>query len=172
MNYIFLDIDGVMNNQEDWLWKVNNDMEQFKNHCMFCDEAWSMLANVCRETGAKVILSSSWRLNLVEICERGCVPQFKPRRENYYETAMLLQYFDYYGIELAGLTTPHYDFRGKQITEYVKRFFAPEDKWIVIDDEISDIYGYVPSTQIVATYFTTGLQQEHCDYIINYFKGE
>lgn len=39
MNYIFLDIDGVMNNQTDWLWKVDNDMERFKDHRMFCDEA-------------------------------------------------------------------------------------------------------------------------------------
>jgi hypothetical protein len=139
---------------------------------MFCDSAWGMLANICQLTGAKVVLSSSWRLNLVEICERGCVPQFKPRRENYYETAMLLQYFDYYGIELVGLTTYHYDHRGKQITEYVKTHFTPEDKWVVLDDEVCDIRGYVADDQIIDTDFETGLLQEHCEKIIQYFKGE
>ena len=171
MNYIFLDIDGVMNNQEDWLWKIQNDMEQFKDHRMFCDEAWGMLANVCQLTGAKVVLSSSWRLNLVEIREKGCVPQFKPRRANYYETVKLLEYFDYYGIELVGLTTPHYDWRGKQITEYVRRNFAPEDKWVVLDDEACDMHG-VPEAQMIKTEWLTGLLPEHCERIVNYFKGE
>lgn len=171
MNYIFLDIDGVMNNQEDWLWKVENDMEQFKDHRMFCDAAWGMLANVCQLTGAKVVLSSSWRLNLVELREKGCAPQFKPRRENYYDTVKLLEYFDYYGIELVGLTTPHYDWRGKQITEYVRRYFAPEDKWVVLDDEDIDMYD-IPEAQMIKTEWLTGLLPEHCERIVKYFKGE
>ena len=62
MNYIFLDIDGVMNNKIDWISKVNNKSEVFKDHRMFCDKAWQMLSDVCKETGAKIILSSSWRL--------------------------------------------------------------------------------------------------------------
>ena len=171
MNYIFLDIDGVMNNRTDWLWKVKNDMEQFKDHRMFCDEAWDMLSNVCQLTGAKVILSSSWRLDLVEIYEVECKPQFKLGRENYYDTAMLLQYFDYYGIELAGITTYHYDSRGKQITEYVKRNFTPEDKWVVLDDEDCDMCE-IPEDKIIKTKFETGLLPEHCERIVKYFKGE
>jgi hypothetical protein len=172
MNYLFLDIDGVMNNQKDWLWKVKNDMEQFKNHRMFCDEAWGMLANVCQLTGAKVILSSSWRLNLVEIYEEGYAPQFKSRRENYSDMVMLLKYFDFYGIELVGLTAGRHDYRGKQIVEYVNTHFTPEDEWLVIDDEVRDIRGYVVDNQIIQTDFKTGLLPEHCERIIQYFKGE
>jgi hypothetical protein len=172
MNYIFLDIDGVMNNQKDWLWKVRNDMEQFKRHCMFCDEAWGMLANVCQVTGAKVILSSSWRLDLVEIREEGCVPQFQSSKENDYDAAKLLEYFDSYGIELVGLTTGRHDYRGKQIVEYVNTHFTPEDEWIVIDDEVRDIRGYVVDNQIIQTEWLTGLLPEHCERIVKYFKGE
>ena len=171
MNYIFLDIDGVMNNQEDWLWKVKNDMEQFQDHCMFCDEAWGMLANVCQLTGAKVVLSSSWRSGIVECQEEGCVPQFKPRACNDYHSMKLLEYFDYYGIELVGLTTRHYDWRGKQITEYVSKNFTSEDKWVVLDDEACDMYG-VPKAQMIKTEWLTGLLPEHCERIVNYFKGE
>lgn len=171
MNYIFLDIDGVMNNQEDWLWKVQHGMEQFKDHCMFCNEAWDMLANVCQLTGAKIVLSSSWRLSLVPVYEEGSVPQFKPRHDDYYHASKLLQYFDYYGIELVGLTTNHYDWRGKQITEYVRRNFTPEDKWVVLDDESCDMYG-VPEEQMIKTEWLTGLLPEHCERIERYFKGE
>lgn len=171
MNYIFLDIDGVMNNKEDWLWKVQNDMEQFKVHRMFCDATWGMLANVCQLTGAKVILSSSWRLNLVEIREEGCKPQFKPCAYNDYHSMKLLEYFDYYGIELVGLTTRHYDCRGKQIIEYVSRNFTSEDKWVVLDDEDTDMCN-IPKEQIIKTEFETGLLQEHCERIVKYFKGE
>ena len=62
MNYIFLDIDGVMNNRHDWMSKVDNKSEQFHSHRMFCDEAWQLLSDTCKKVSAVVILSSSWRL--------------------------------------------------------------------------------------------------------------
>ena len=59
MNYIFLDIDGVMNNQTDWLNKAKNNLEEFEGHIMFCDKAWELLSDVCLATNARVVLSSS-----------------------------------------------------------------------------------------------------------------
>jgi hypothetical protein len=43
---------------------------------------------------------------------------------------------------------------------------------VVLDDEVCDIRGYVADDQIIDTDFETGLLQEHCEKIIQYFKGE
>lgn len=167
MNYIFLDIDGVMNNRIDWMYKVDNNTEQFRSHRMFCDTAWQMLSDVVKETGAKIILSSSWRISLVQEGEI-----IKPKRFREASVSKLLEYFKNYNIPLVGLTTGKYDYRGKQIIEYVKTHFTLEDKWIVLDDEVYGIRGYVADDQIIDTDFETGLLPEHCERIVKYFKGE
>ena len=167
MNYIFLDIDGVMNNRSDWISKVDNNTEQFRSHRMFCDTAWQMLSDVVKETGAKIILSSSWRTSLIQEGET-----IKPKRFREASVSKLLEYFSNYNIPLVGLTTGRYDYRGKQIIEYVNSHFTLEDKWIVLDDEVCDIRGYVAENQIIDTDFETGLLPEHCEKIIQYFKGE
>ena len=160
MNYIFLDIDGVMNNQQDWLTK---DKENY-NH-MFCDEAWQMLSDVCKATDAKVVLSSSWRLSLEQ--DRNC---FYPKEQNCKLSKRLLEYFDRYNIKLVGLTTNYYDYRGKQIQAYVKKFLKENDNYVVLDDDEFDIANYVPKEQMIRTEFETGLQPEHCKRIIDYFN--
>lgn len=169
MNYIFLDIDGVMNNRTDRLRKIKNNLERFKGHSMFCDEAWSLLASVCRKTKAKIILSSSWRMGITVYVEDGTKPQFKPSNENDYYTSKLLEYFRSYNIELVGLTTFNYDYRGNQIMQYIKEHLNDTDNWLVIDDEIDDMEN-ITKEKIVQTNLSTGLLPEHCKRIIEYFK--
>ena len=169
MNYIFLDIDGVMNNRTDRVRKIKNNLERFKGHSMFCDEAWSLLASACRKTKAKIILSSSWRMGIAVYIEDGAKPQFKPSNENDYYTSKLLEYFSSYNIELVGLTTFNYDYRGNQIMQYVKEHFNDTDNWLVIDDEIDDMEN-IPKEKIIQINLSTGLLPEHCERIIKYFN--
>lgn len=164
MNVIFLDIDGVMNNQEDWLAKVDSETEEFRGHRMFCDGAWQMLSQVCRETGAKVVLSSSWRMGLDIAPDGTLVSRGGPMSDK------LLEYFSKYEIELIGKTTNYYDHRGRQIKEYVKNELKTDDNWIVLDDEDVDIRGYVDKSLIFKTTFEKGLTDKHCKKIISYFK--
>ena len=162
MNYIFLDIDGVMNNQQDWLGKGrDNDY----NH-MFCDEAWQMLSDVCKITDAKIILSSSWRLGL----KQGDDDVIRCKSPECKLSNKLLTYFDKYDIKLVGLTTNYYDYRGKQIQVYVKQHLNENDKYVVLDDEDCDIRGHVSEEQMIKTEFETGLLPEHCNRIIEYFN--
>ena len=164
MNYIFLDIDGVMNNRIDWMQKVDNKSEKFSGHRMFCDEAWEMLSEVVQKTGAKVVLSSSWRIGFYEREDGIILNKNNPHAE------MLMNYFYQYNIPLAGLTTKVYDLRGIQIQEYVQENFTKDDKWIVLDDEEFDIRDLIPKEQFIKTEFETGLQQHHCEQIIRYFN--
>ena len=157
-----------MNNQNDWLNKAKNDLEDFKDHRMFCDKAWELLSQLCKDTEAKVVLSSSWRLsfsmkgNQVVLKDKDC-----------HWSQKLLDYFTKYEIEVVGLTTNFYDYRGKQIIEYVKYNLFLTDKWVVLDDETYDLENYIPKEQIFKTEFETGLLEEHCKKIKEYFlKGE
>lgn len=165
MNYIFLDIDGVMNNRIDWMQKVDNKSEQFRSHRMFCDEAWQLLSDVVKKTKAKIVLSSSWRIAFVQ--DGDVIRSLRPSESS---SNKLLEYFNNYNIPLVGLTTKVYDLRGIQIQEYVQENFTEDDKWIVIDDEEFDIKNLVPEEQFIKTEFETGLQQHHCEQIINYFN--
>lgn len=166
MNYIFLDIDGVMNNQEDWLNKAKNNLEEFKGHRMFCDKAWELLSNVCSMTNARIVLSSSWRVGLTTTKDG-----FISRYSDDHLSGKLLAYFKKYNIELVGLTPSYYDHRGTQIATYVENYLKSTDNWVVLDDEDSDMYG-IPKEKIIKTEFETGLLQEHCERIVSYFKGE
>lgn len=75
---IFLDVDGVLNSTEDWI-----EMRVFGHKYNHGSEVMSatklaMLQNILDKTGAKIVLSSTWRLNfsLVEfhslLTKRGC----------------------------------------------------------------------------------------------------
>lgn len=168
MNYIFLDIDGVMNNRHDWMSKVDNKSEQFHGHRMFCDEAWQLLSDTCKKVNAVVVLSSSWRLGFT-YGENGKVIV---ENSNCYLSTKLIEYFNKYNIKLVGITTKAYASRGKQIMEYVRSVLEPSDKFVVIDDEYFDIKDYVSEFQFIKTEFATGLLPEHCKRIIKYFKGK
>ena len=162
MNYIFLDIDGVMNNKQDWLAKKNKSTGKFDNACMFCDQAWQMLSDVCKATDARIILSSSWRLGLKEDGDR--IYALFTNEEK------LLNYFDKYEIRLVALTDNKGSTRGKQIIRFVKDYLTPYDDYVVLDDEDFDIANYIPKEQFIKTEFETGLQPEHCKRIIDYFN--
>lgn len=167
MKVIFLDIDGVMNNQLDWMSKVDSKTEQFKFHRMFCDKAWQLLSDVCQKTDAKVVLSSSWRIGFTN--NNGVI---QVKNKDCELSNKLLEYFNNYNIKLAGLTKDHYTLRGLEITEYIGKHLKYGDKWVVIDDEASDIEGIIPSWGLfIKTEFKTGLLQEHCEQIIKYFNG-
>lgn len=166
MNYIFLDIDGVMNNRIDWMYKVNNGLNADR---MFCSEAWDRLQQVVFETNAKIVLSSSWRLGF-----RTTIDGIEPKEILGYKdgyAVRLDKYFKEYSIPVVGCTTFHHDHRGNQIMQYVTEHFSSNDKWIVLDDEDTDMCN-IPKEQIIKTEFETGLLPEHCERIVKYFKGE
>ena len=167
-NFIFLDIDGVMNNRRDWMSKVDNKSEQFHGHRMFCDEAWQLLSDMCRKVNASVILSSSWRIGFLN--NNGII---QVKNKDCDLSTKLLEYFNKYNIRLIGLTKSHYTFRGLEITEYIGKHFKYGDKWIVLDDESTGIDGVIPSWGLfIKTEFETGLLPEHCEKIIKYFMED
>ena len=167
--YIFLDIDGVMNNEFDILEKMHDDgaKQYSRDDILFCDAAWDRLATLCKQTGAKVILSSSWRYGFIKD-ERGRI--VVDNQGNHLATR-LLAYFKAHSIPLVGLTGLGRDgCRGLQILDYIaENLNGMTDEWIVLDDAIFDMEEHLPMGNVFQTRFQTGLTDEICNNILEHW---
>lgn len=67
MKVIFLDIDGVLNHQKHYEWLIETDeptpMQRTYPYTEFNPESCRLLNEIIWETGAKIVVSSSWRLD-------------------------------------------------------------------------------------------------------------
>ena len=166
--YIFLDIDGVMNNEFDILEKMNDDEKQYtRDDIHFCERAWDLLGELCRKTNAQVVLSSSWRHGFY----KDASGEIRVHNEDNKTAIRLLAYFKAKKIPLVGLTSLGFDgSRGRQILDYVtENFNGLTDEWIVIDDEVFDMEDILPMEHVFKTEFKTGLTQEICNRILEHW---
>ena len=121
MKYIFLDIDGVLNSYEFLI----SDRSRC---CHTLDESRvKLLAEIVHETGAAIVLSSSWRVGWLHTADR-------VRTDSY--TAALKALFNRYDITVVGCTQLYNaDSREEEIYNYVKNYLTKYDSWVAIDDE-------------------------------------
>lgn len=67
MKVIFLDIDGVLNHEKHYKWLMETDeptpLQQVYPYSEFNPESCKILNRIIDETDAKIVLSSSWRLD-------------------------------------------------------------------------------------------------------------
>jgi hypothetical protein len=131
MNYIFLDVDGVLNNEQFLLKHLDDDV--------ILDESnIKLLGELVSKAQAKVILSSSWRLLFTE--------KGNPRRSVWqtrrgFELAKTLKK---YGVRISGRTEvarnkfgDYYDAgnRPKEIFNYIMHNLTAGDRFVILDDE-------------------------------------
>ncbi len=151
---IFLDIDGVLNG---W----NKPTQIFSDICMknkFLKKVWNkwdifgvrtlkvfILSIICHLTGAKVVLSSSWRRSF-----------FKPYKENSDRMKSLKRKFKIFGIKCIDITPTNKDgIRGLEIEEWLIDTTLDIKSFLIIDDETHDIEEFFPDRILkttVATY--------------------
>lgn len=147
--YIFLDIDGVMNNETYF-------MECFERHhikgimsmnCFPFDPKCLMnlmyLSQYIETFDYKpvIILSSTWRLNQIDI-------------------EIVNSRLAEYGLRITD-KTPNIDGkRGNEILQWLKEKGNNTDKYIILDDEVSDITINHNEIHIVNTNFTYGFEPE------------
>ena len=157
---IFLDIDGVLNSNRTLYEDISLE-----------DDLISNLKELVDKTGAKIILSSSWRLSTEAI-------------------ATLMDKLDKFGLVISGMTydgvdldwlekyefditekylDTKFDFdENKQIkithdrgAEIFKWLHDHDDcAYVILDDEIEDIKPYFSESVIVKTSYKTGLTKE------------
>ena len=134
MKYLFLDIDGVMNSAADrFSIKLIND------------KPFELLKKIIDATGAKIILSSSWRYGY----EHGTCDLLKRRLAEY-------------DLSIEDITPINNNRRGQQIWEWLMAHDYDEnvDTFAILDDEDFDILALYPE-QMVKTDAMVGLQDYH-----------
>ena len=157
---IFLDIDGVLNSNRTLYEDISLE-----------DDLISNLKELVDKTGAKIILSSSWRLSTEAI-------------------ATLMDRLDKFGLAISGITCDGVDldwlekYKFDTTKKYLDTKFDYDEnkqikithdrgaeifKWLhdhddctyaILDDEIEDIKPYFNESVIVKTSYKTGLTKE------------
>ena len=132
MKYLFLDIDGVM----------NSAVDRFSIK-LISDRPFELLKKIIDETGAKIILSSSWRAGY----EHGTCDLLKQRLAEH-------------GLSIEDTTPINNNRRGEQIREWLMTHDYDEnvDTFAILDDEDFDILALYPE-QMVKTDEMVGLQE-------------
>ena len=168
MKVIFLDIDGVMNSTEEMIALYNQYGSSIDN-TLPSPAKCKLLKQLVEETGAKVVLSSSWRLSLNAIQK-------------------LIDLFEPYNLILSGFTChevdsekfkntsyediePRYQHALGDFGIYIEDRGAEIAAWlldhpkvsnfVILDDEDADIKAWFPNN-LVKTDIQVGLTLDDC----------
>ena len=117
MKVIFLDIDGVLNTES---YRENPEVDYFENP--ISEVHMHLLKYLVKQTGAKIVLSSTWR----EYWECGTT-QFDSFGD------YINRLFGKYGLEIFD-KTPELRDRDDEITEWLNKHQDNIENYVIIDD--------------------------------------
>lgn len=168
MNYIFIDVDGVLNNEK-WLLE-NHEIDGVIDHV--CDENVAQLKRIAADTGAKVVVSSSWRHGMMVHDQR--VYALDPM------TKVLMGKLEKARVKVVGITPSFSEksaalrlnvrfTRDLEIFDWAMKHLTDGDNFIALDDEPIDTYGIL-GEHFIQTTFAHGLTAELADTAISFLK--
>lgn len=134
MKIIFLDIDGVLN--------CPATLERFQGTIAIDTNMVSSMKRIIRETGAKVVISSTWRMSKERLAE-----------------------IEKHGIEFIDITPVLRSIRGEEIASWLKSH--PNVKKYAILDDDSD---FLPEQPLFQTSWEVGLTEEIANKVIKYLR--
>lgn len=166
MKVIFLDIDGVMNCQEEMLVMLKQNPKNRSDVSLPSPTKCKLLKQLVEETGAEIVLSSSWRLSLTAI--QNIIDTFRPyglRLDGF--TQECVSQIKFKGTKYENIKPKHthkgwegyyIEDRGAEIAYWLLRH--PEvTTFVILDDESSDIIEWLPDS-LVKTDLLNGLTEE------------
>ena len=143
MKIIFLDVDGVLNSAKFAQKMFKEEGVRIYAEDILDGHALSLLADIVKNTGAKIVVSSSWRR----------IPE---------SIQNLKDWLAKYGMEVYDSTPSTGMYRGDDITAWFNRH-PGEHQYAILDDD-SDMT--VHKSHLVQTEFYTGLTRELADRCI------
>lgn len=152
--YIFLDIDGVLNNEIHLIkcWNINGNHAMHMNHVPFDPHALELLMIMCnkiRENGnLHIILSSTWRLHDEDFA---------------IVNARLAEY----GLRCEDKTPVINHKRGIEIKEFLKN--KNNYNFAILDDDIFDIKEVFPNNFVTIDRYC-GLEWCDCKKVLKILK--
>ena len=157
---IFLDIDGVLNSQNTFIdnheYRIffnkyqNNSINDIINDRMIdidLDKVF-MLRDVCTFTGAKIVISSSWR-----------------RLHDYPLTEEKLVNL---GLPIVGTTPYIRGNRGEEIREYLQN--NKVDTFAILDDEIFPDFYELENYLVKTSFYDDGLTYDEIEELVRILK--
>lgn len=158
MKIIFLDVDGVLNCQ---LFYTGRDLKQEGGYTEnnICRERVSWLNDLCKETGAKVVISSTWRMGRA----------IEELKEIFLEVGATFEIID----KTPVLRDDAY-VRGNEIAKWIKdndeligeAYYDYKD-YVIIDDDSDMLYSQRNNLFLTDTY--SGLTPNTCHRIKRFF---
>jgi len=148
MVVLFLDIDGVLRTHESdcfWSQKLEKPIPPFHKR-LFSKEAIENLNYIVALTGAKVVITSTWRI--------------------YYTLSELINLFRERGFngQIIGVTEM-LENRGDEIIDWLNNHTIKN--YVVIDDNISDVITKIPECKIAKCESTTGLNDKVFERVLD-----
>lgn len=155
MKVIFLDIDGVLNHESYYHWRYDQIVQNHKifsyPYSEFSPDSVKQLNRILKETGAEIILSSTWRFDKMDY---------------------LQNLFKEVGIEkpIRDITPDLYNVfnshccRGKEIEKFLNEH--PEiSKYVILDDD-NDMEDYQRPFFVRTNAYADGLNEERANKAI------
>ena len=160
MNIIFLDIDGVLNDQNHFIETDQKVIDFYKSAEYIKGDPYSLLKRqmldidmnklsilkeICEITSSKIVITSSWKsLSIYPLIEEELINK---------------------GIPIIGTTKYSSSSRGLGIKLYIEENNV--DNYIILDDEIFDTYDDELLSRLVKTnFYISGLNEESKDIAI------
>lgn len=151
MKVIFLDVDGVLNSEYDLM--IHREKNNITGSILYAeveDRPLKLLKELVDKTGAKIVVSSSWRIG----CERS-------GKESVFGAGLykkLENRLRDYGMDICDITPVCKGQRGDEIREWLNAH-KYVDRFVILDDD-SDMCEYT-ETNLVKTDYSSGLQEKH-----------
>lgn len=153
MKVIFLDIDGVLNTSETFkrrrkeyektkVWNIEIDLDRI-----------ARLKYIINMTGAKIVLSSAWRLSLIR--KNGDFLTYSN------EAKQFLDILKSFGLSIYDKTSNINQKRCLEIKEWLKG--KNIESFIIIDDETSDLMEFCNKELIKTSFLKDGVMLENMD---------
>jgi hypothetical protein len=162
MKVIFLDVDGVLNSVKT-VWD-NESLETDLIH---------NLSDIVKETGAKIILTSSWRMSPSALSHlMDALMWFDLSISGCTQEGVYMRDFEHTRFE--GITPTRryldsdvftYD-RGAEIAMWLLQHDFDVEKFVILDDDDIDIKNWFPN-ELVKTDFMKGLTEDDAAKAIN-----
>lgn len=137
--YVFLDIDGVLNDLQYMQSLDKKQMGIVKVNPRSVDALNYLVEKLSVRYDVEIVVSSTWRSNMIETLVTLVNNGFKKENVSVTRTG------DFF--------TPHY--RGREILKYLENK-KNNDNYVVIDDETFDFKECIPIRKVIKTSFYTG----------------
>ncbi len=149
MKVIFLDIDGVLNSL--------STKETFEGYVFVSDKHIILLKELIDRTGAKVVLTSSWRWGW--FCSEHPYVANESDEQDIRLFKALRDKLKAFGIELFSFTAD-FGFRGEEIDWWLKNQGEEVESFVILDD-MDGREMHPHSRFLVQTSMKSGLQKNH-----------